>query len=104
MLLIDCIEAGVAVDEFDIMCVMDKAYSIVGYAQRQASIHYHNRNILFLNMVSRIGDKKLKQPSQLFASIYDKKPDQLPQLTSDELNELFAVREKKQWIHRGSIK
>ena len=102
VMLIDSIEAGISVSEYEIMSLLDLAYAIVGYRQRNYSRLSYERYIAYITMQPHLKKGQIKEAVELFPLPTDTVV-KVDQMSMDDLQEYWIAQDAKEWTQKGVL-
>ena len=101
-ILIDSIEAGVSIQDYDTMSLLELAYTIVGYRQRNYNRLSYERYLAFITLQPHIKKGSLKSASELFPLPTDEE-EKVEQMSVDDLKEIWKQADAKTWSNKGIV-
>ena len=96
-MLISAISAGISVEEYDTMDILEIAYTIEGNKERMYNELYYQRYMTLIQMKPHIKENTLKTPQELFELPIDKKPEVTTRADVEKMQEMWKESDSKKW-------
>ena len=95
--------AGVSVQDFQEMDLLEVAYTIAGYRQRLYNKLEYDRYMAWVQMKPHIKENTLKTPKELFELPTDKKSVTTTREDVEAMQKLWEKADRKKWKKVGSV-
>jgi hypothetical protein len=100
--LIHSLEAGVTISEYQEMSLLELAYTIVGYRQRNYTRLSYERYIAYITMQPHLKKGSLQKAEELFALPTDKE-EIVEQMSIEDMKEIWKEQDAKTWAKKGIV-